>query len=214
MPSTLSNQAPELIDHICSFLDSPKDILSFALTSKKLYNVAIPDHIEFRHLRCDIRRISIWRKLTTLPAIALRFVSLEIIVEDDKGAGIIPTRSILLADRDTTDDILFDWSPRYFWVGEESEESDDELEEAVYKLDHEKRKSALKMCMQEFVAALQCMSGLTRFHWLIEHISPTEDVSAALLECPAINDVDIFSSRRWDPDAVINPAVFGVRSPI
>jgi hypothetical protein len=112
-PISIANRPSEILDHICSFVDSPKDILSFALTSKEVCQLAIPDHIEFRHLRCDIRRISLWKKLAELPAVASRFVSLEVAVEvgTDHRSPILPIRSRLLAHRDQTEDVLFKWDP-------------------------------------------------------------------------------------------------------
>jgi len=52
---------------------------------------------------------------------------------------------------------------------------------------------------------------LTRFHWLDEQIPPSQDVAAALLKCPAIEDVEIFSNDGWDSDTVIDPGAYGVR---
>lgn len=200
----------ELIDHICSFIDRPKDLLSFALTSKQIYKVVVPNHIEFRHLRCDFRRVPIWHKLAALPAVASRFVSLEIIVEGGScgSNSIIPKHSALLASCDTTTkDLLFDWNPRYFFAEDEHDYDNYEL---GYQLEHEGHMAALQKCMHSFVAALRCMSGLIRFHWLIEQISPSKEVSVALLNCPAIEDIDIFSSR----DAGPSPAEYGVRRSI
>jgi hypothetical protein len=214
---SLSDQPSDILDHICAFVDEPKDILSFALTSRQIYQLVIPDHIEFRHLRCDIRRISLWKKLSELPAIASRFVSLEVIVEDGTdfhGHTIFPTRSKLLANRDEAEDILFDWNTEYLSASEGSLS----LQWEEYAQKQNARRQILDRCIQAFVGALQCMSGLARFHWLVAQAEPSSDLFTALLKCPALKDVDIFPKDFWRPDEVhgqanltVNPDAYGVR---
>ena len=102
MSRSYSDQPVELIDHTCSFLDNPKDLLSFALTCKIVCDVAIPNHIECRRIRCKFRRFSLWEKLANHPSIASRFVSLEIIGPDI--TELVPTRIKLLDCSDDVDD--------------------------------------------------------------------------------------------------------------
>lgn len=78
MMSFFSDQPVEIIDYICSFVDSPRDLLSLALVSKRLCQLVIPDHIECRHICCDSLQIGLWEKLVDFPSIASRFVSLEV----------------------------------------------------------------------------------------------------------------------------------------
>jgi hypothetical protein len=207
MGNSLTDQPSDILDHICAFVASPRDILSFALTSKQIYYQAIPDHIEFRHLRCDLRRISLWKKLSELPAVASRFLSLEVIVEDGTNYGhpIFPIHSQLLVDRDETEDVLFDWSPEYY--GSDSDSDDREWR----KQEQEARKVVLAKCMQAFVTALQSMSGLTRFHWLVAQQQPSSAVFAVLQKCPALKDVDMFPQDLWGSHEILNPDIYGVR---
>jgi hypothetical protein len=202
MVKSLTDQPSDILDRIYAFVESPRDILSFALTSKQVYFQVIPDHIEFRHLRCDLRRISLWKKLSELPAVASRFLSLEVIIEDgtDYGYPIFPTHSSLFADRDETEDVLFNWSPEYW---SDSDDDDGQGQQ-------EARKVVLAKCMQAFVSALQCMSGLSRFHWLVAQQQPSSAVFAALQKCPALKDVDIFPQDVWRPYGTLNPDVYGV----
>ena len=51
VPCLLQEQSIELIDHISSFVDSPKDSLAFLLMSKHICNVVIPNHIKCWHSR-------------------------------------------------------------------------------------------------------------------------------------------------------------------
>jgi hypothetical protein len=207
MGKSLTDRPSDILDHIYAFVESPRDILSFALTSKQIYYQLIPDHIEFRHLRCDLRRISLWKKLSEFPAVASRFLSLEVIVEDGTNYGhpIFPTHSYLFADRDETEDVLFDWRRKYWTGSEDSEDVDD------WQHEEEARKVVLAKCMQAFVSALRCMSGLSRFHWLVAQQPLSSVVFAALQKCPALKDVDIFPQDVWRPDEIPNPEVYGVR---
>ena len=180
----LSNQPPETIDHICYFIQRPRDILAFALTSKQIYSVAIPDHIDFRHLCCDFRRIHVWRKLAACPALASRFAALDIITENDE---------------DELDEKFFNWWPMYLGLQEDETSDDsegdelDRCEDVKEELEHNPHKisCAIRICMREFVAALKCMTGLTRFHWLLTQITPGKEITDALMHCPSVEDVDI-----------------------
>lgn len=247
----LSSQPPELIDYICYFLLRPQDILAFALTSKQVYSVAVPHHINSRHLRCDFRRIRTWRTLANNPALASRFAILEIINEGDDGKP----DNIESDDNESEDDesdesesdadelsndqpdndqpgdgepdddeseqMFFNWWPMYTGSEEDAELADLEsngLDENVDNVKKELKRhshkilSAIRICMRAFAAALQCMTGLTRFHWLLRHISPGPDIIDALLKCPSIEDVDIVGIGGWFPGIVIDKglAVHGV----
>jgi hypothetical protein len=191
-PQSLSNQSfvLVLIDAICSFIDEPRDLLSFALTSRQVCKLVIPHHIEYRHLRCDFRRIALWTKLSQLPAVASRFISLEIIVENRSDAviAILPARSPILAGLDDPKGVLFDWSV-----------DDGNLMHS----------SVLEGCRKMFVAALQCMPGLVRFHWAVEQLSPAHDILATFLGCNRLDDCQILSYHDHDI-GVVNP----VESPV
>ncbi|KAF8066723.1 hypothetical protein FPV67DRAFT_1496145 [Lyophyllum atratum] len=82
MGNTYSHSCPlEILDHICISIDAPSDLLSVALTSKQLCSLIIPDHLHFRDLKCDLKRVSVWRMLVTRPALAMRIRTVEIIGE-------------------------------------------------------------------------------------------------------------------------------------
>jgi len=68
----------------------------------------------------------------------------------------------------------------------------------------------LAQCMQAFVGALQCMSGLTRFHWLVTQMQPTSTIFATLPKCSALIDVDIFPREVLHSDIVTNSDEYGV----
>jgi hypothetical protein len=183
--TSLSDQAPEILDHILSFVANPKDILSLGSTTKKIYGVAIPDHIEFRHLRCDVRRLSVWAKLAKLPALASRFVSLEVVVENDTDfSPIVPT---CLGFANLSKISVLDWviNPN----------------EKVVIWGDITSDMMLAKCINNLVAALRCMSGLRRFHWRIAppyQARVTEEVFAALIHCPNLEDIEIFPLENFN----------------
>jgi hypothetical protein len=73
-------------------------LLSFALTCKRACHAIIPDHIELRHIRCDLLRESLWQKLANSPAVASRITSLEIIDESRLVNSIVPTHVAQFTD--------------------------------------------------------------------------------------------------------------------
>jgi hypothetical protein len=77
-----SNLPPELAGNICSFLPSPRDLLALA-TCTRFRDIVISDHLYFRHLRCDLKSLSFWSTLASMPSIASRFRSLEVVPETD-----------------------------------------------------------------------------------------------------------------------------------
>ncbi|KAJ7431609.1 hypothetical protein FB451DRAFT_1421405 [Mycena latifolia] len=74
----LSLQPPELLDAIVSFIPLPKDLLSLALVSKTLHAIVIPQHLEFRVVRCDARRPLLWNAFTEHPGLSGRIRCLDI----------------------------------------------------------------------------------------------------------------------------------------
>lgn len=80
-PNYLLAQPIELLDRICYFLLDPKDLISFALTSKAAQTIVVPRHVDFRILRSDVRWKNIWDTLLGNPGTAARFSSLEIVAE-------------------------------------------------------------------------------------------------------------------------------------
>ncbi|KAJ6457554.1 hypothetical protein C8R47DRAFT_1164063 [Mycena vitilis] len=77
---SLSNQPPELLDTIASFLPTPCDLLALSLTSKILCRIIVP-HLEFREVCCDARRKTLWQTLADRPGPSSRIRSLELFGE-------------------------------------------------------------------------------------------------------------------------------------
>jgi len=52
----LEQEPFEIVDHIVSLIDHPKDLLALALTSHYFKDIVIPDHIQSRQLICNMDR--------------------------------------------------------------------------------------------------------------------------------------------------------------
>lgn len=165
----LSEQPLELIEQTLSFIDSPKDLLALSCSSKQFYNLIVPHYIEYRHIRCDIRRISLWRKLAQLPLnVASHFVSVEIADESTSSspAPILPSSlQSAVEDKEKFIPMTSDWPGR---------KSD---------LDPE--------CLSAFYLAISNMPSLKRFHWHSLDIGPPNGLFVALKSCSALSDVEI-----------------------
>ncbi|KIJ34136.1 hypothetical protein M422DRAFT_52126 [Sphaerobolus stellatus SS14] len=62
----------ELIDHVVSFIDLPNDLLHFALTSQRIHDIIIPDHIDSRIIEFPTRDapLDIWSAIVAKPVLA------------------------------------------------------------------------------------------------------------------------------------------------
>ncbi|KAF8525609.1 hypothetical protein BU17DRAFT_62749 [Hysterangium stoloniferum] len=84
----------ELQDAIASFVDHPEDLLSLALTCRRLYTVIVPDHLEFRHVRCDFNKLYVWEALLSRPRLAAGLRSLVLLNNSSSRAEIIPWTAV------------------------------------------------------------------------------------------------------------------------
>ena len=71
----------ELLQDIISDIDSPRDLLCLALTSRPLCNQIIPHHIDFRYLKCSTLRPILWTFLYENPIYASRIREVRLIME-------------------------------------------------------------------------------------------------------------------------------------
>ncbi|GJJ12816.1 hypothetical protein Clacol_007061 [Clathrus columnatus] len=70
-------------DEIACYIDSTKDLLSLALTCQAFKELVIPDHLEYRYICCDLRRLDVWRFLESRPRLAKGVQTLELVYEPD-----------------------------------------------------------------------------------------------------------------------------------
>jgi hypothetical protein len=178
--SYLSAQPPELLDHICSYIDSPEDLLTLSLISKHFCSLIIPNHIEFRRIHCDIRRVSVWKKLADNPPLAAKFTSLEVGLEGYAWDGTTFRRAILPKSwiRSNPND---GFELGYQWLHGMGSIGPGEVDVA-----------AATSCLASLVTAIHRMSSLTRFRWAVKYLPPSNDVVLALKHsCPGLVDVQI-----------------------
>jgi len=83
-------QPLDTLELIFLYVDEPKDLLSIALTCKSLNDLVIPHHIQFRHIRCDYRRLNLWKALAVRPGYGARVRKIEIIQETGNTANVKP----------------------------------------------------------------------------------------------------------------------------
>ncbi|KIJ23495.1 hypothetical protein M422DRAFT_106596, partial [Sphaerobolus stellatus SS14] len=63
----------ELQEEIISMVDSPADLLHLALTCRRVHDLVIPYHLEYRELYGDTIPSSLWPCIAAQPNLARRF---------------------------------------------------------------------------------------------------------------------------------------------
>ncbi|GJJ12635.1 hypothetical protein Clacol_006878 [Clathrus columnatus] len=87
-------------DEIAYLIESPKVLLSLALTCRIFKTLIIPDHLEYRHISCDIRREDIWMLLANRPHLARGIRTIKLINEGHnticlpRAFGTVPQRNL------------------------------------------------------------------------------------------------------------------------
>ncbi|KAA1477437.1 hypothetical protein DENSPDRAFT_885103 [Dentipellis sp. KUC8613] len=82
----------ELLCTIAFFIDSPHDLLSFALTCRTFNDIAIPRHIDYRVVRCNLRCYDVWSHLAARPDLARGVRSVEVVDDEVKAPLTGPRR--------------------------------------------------------------------------------------------------------------------------
>ncbi|KAJ7208246.1 hypothetical protein GGX14DRAFT_566973 [Mycena pura] len=86
----ISDLPPELLDSIVLCIPIPFDLLSLARACKAFHAIIVPDHLNSRVVRCDVRGVTVWLALTQQPAVAARISTLELIDDNLAGGNRIP----------------------------------------------------------------------------------------------------------------------------
>ncbi|KIJ27589.1 hypothetical protein M422DRAFT_271194 [Sphaerobolus stellatus SS14] len=76
--NSLLDLSDELLELILGYIDDPKDVYSAGLTSKVLYKIAIPFHLQLRRIRCDQWNENLWRQFLNQNILAANVRWLEI----------------------------------------------------------------------------------------------------------------------------------------
>ncbi|KIJ27667.1 hypothetical protein M422DRAFT_784804 [Sphaerobolus stellatus SS14] len=89
--SHIINQPIEILDEILDHMDHGA-LLALAGTCHRLHEHIVPNHLNFRLIRCSIQRINLWKALQeVLQLQASRIRELEIVIREDRSKG--PTTS-------------------------------------------------------------------------------------------------------------------------
>jgi len=129
---------------IMETIDSPKDLLSLALSSKHYYQLIVPYHLQFRILRCSVQRTHVWTKLSTKKHLCSRFRRLEI--------------THRFQPRDSEDFLIF---PACL-----EDETSDSNEYSAY-LDHQHHdETQRKSIIDKIVEVCRSMWRIQEFHWI------------------------------------------------
>ncbi|KAF8056571.1 hypothetical protein FPV67DRAFT_1566298 [Lyophyllum atratum] len=104
---TITRQPTEVLDAIIFHVDSKRDLLSLALSCRRMHDVVCPRHLAYRVVRCKVSAISVWNHLMVNRALARNVRRLEILDERSTEPEIVPP-GILASDTDleSTDDEL------------------------------------------------------------------------------------------------------------
>ena len=104
---TITRQPTEILDAIVFHVDSKRDLLSFALSCRRMHGVVFPRHFDYRKIRCKVSSIRVWNHLIVHRSLARNVRWLEILDERSTEPETIPS-GILTSDTDleSTDDEL------------------------------------------------------------------------------------------------------------
>lgn len=185
--TSFAGQPLETINRICSFLDKPKDLLSLALTAKMMCQVIIPSHIEFRIIRCDVRRKNLWQKLSKLTGMASQIMCLGLMSEQydvdiytAASKGVRIPRILGLGGPGSPQDVPTEWPYR----------TQGQHESDVVEFD--------ATCTSALVQVIHSMKSLACFHWNDYTTICTAQIFSALRDfSPKLSDVEILIDGQF-----------------
>ena len=104
---TITRQPTEILDGIVFYLDNKRDLLSLALSCKRMHGVVFPRHYEYRVIRAKPSSLSIWNHLIVHRSLARNVRKLEVMDERSAEPEVVPS-GVLTSDTDieSSDDEL------------------------------------------------------------------------------------------------------------
>ena len=104
---TITCQPTEILDSIAFHIDSKRDLLSFAVSCRRMYGIVFPRHFNYRTIRCKVSSISVWNHLIVHRSLARNVRRLEILDERSTEASSVPSGlSASDTDLESSDDEL------------------------------------------------------------------------------------------------------------
>ncbi|KIJ33757.1 hypothetical protein M422DRAFT_264210 [Sphaerobolus stellatus SS14] len=142
-------------------------LLALAVTCHQLHDHIIPDHLEFRYIRCDLQRIHLWEALQQIPAQTSRI----------RGLYVVPEANL-------------------YWLGpRKSIVTPGSVVRRLQNFDSIITFPTIEMYLKAFTAlasAIRVMRGLEIFQYQVAVKAPMELLFAALNDsCPKLQDVQI-----------------------
>jgi hypothetical protein len=77
----LTRQPTEILDAIVFYVDSKRDLLSLALSCRRMYGIVFPRHFDYRTIKSKVSSISVWNHLIVHRSLARNVRRLEILDE-------------------------------------------------------------------------------------------------------------------------------------
>ena len=104
---SFTRQPTELLDAIVGHVDSKQDLLSLALSCKRMHGIVFPRHFEYRIIRGKVSSLRLWNHLIVNRSLARNVRILEVLDERATAQEVLPS-GILTSDTDleSTDDEL------------------------------------------------------------------------------------------------------------
>ncbi|CAA7261821.1 unnamed protein product [Cyclocybe aegerita] len=172
MPVALPSDA---LEQIIAHVDEYSDVLSVALSSKELYEVAVPLHLQYRDIRSRLNNPALWTWLSRLDDLrAARIRSLTLLADDEFGWEMHES--------------AHDLRER---VPAEFEKSD---RERLPELTSE----ACRQCEVGLVKALKRMTRLQRFRWYRVPrpvLEGPDDIWSTLAQLGTVREIDVLDKE-------------------
>ncbi|KIJ51890.1 hypothetical protein M422DRAFT_43724 [Sphaerobolus stellatus SS14] len=89
----LTRQPNEILDMIAFHVDSRRDLLALAMTCKRLCDVVLPRHLEYRVIHCKPSSDKVWRHLIAHPLLACNVRQLQVMDDRSRDPEIVPSRA-------------------------------------------------------------------------------------------------------------------------
>lgn len=77
---SLASISTELLENIIGNIDLPIELLNLALTSRSFHSLIVPNHIQFRDIRCSINQRNLWKLLIEKPLLASNIRVLHLVI--------------------------------------------------------------------------------------------------------------------------------------
>lgn len=104
---TLTRQPTELLDAIVVHVDSKRDLLSLALSCKRLHSIVFPRHYDYRVIKAKVSSLRLWNHFIVNRSLAKNVRILEILDERSTGPELLPADILgTETDLESTDDEL------------------------------------------------------------------------------------------------------------